>query len=49
MRCAGTCKRAVEREMLMEMVSLKRGLAVLATVGSTAPLVMLYRWIFSSW
>jgi hypothetical protein len=32
-----TAERAVEREMLMEMVSLKRGLAILATVGSTAP------------
>ena len=34
-----TAERAVEREMLMEMVTLKRGLAVLATVGSTAPFV----------
>ncbi len=34
-----TAERAVEREMLMEMVTLKRGLAVLATVGATAPFV----------
>jgi len=34
-----TAERAVEREMLMEMVSLKRGLAILATVGATAPFV----------
>jgi biopolymer transport protein ExbB len=31
--------RAVERNMLMEITSLKRGLAVLATTGSTAPFV----------
>ena len=34
-----TAERAVEREMLMELVQLKRGLAVLATVGATAPFV----------
>jgi biopolymer transport protein ExbB len=32
-------ERAVERNMLMEITSLKRGLGVLATVGSTAPFV----------
>ena len=34
-----TAERAVEREMLMEIVTLKRGLAVLATTGATAPFV----------
>ncbi len=34
-----SAERAVERNMLVEIVSLKRGLAVLATVGSTAPFV----------
>ena len=34
-----SAERAVEREMLMTLVDLKRGLAVLATVGSTAPFV----------
>src|SRR5262249_1413548 len=34
-----SAERAVERNMLMELTSLKRGLAVLATVGSTAPFV----------
>ena len=34
-----TAERAVEREMLMTIVDLKRGLGVLATVGSTAPFV----------
>jgi biopolymer transport protein ExbB len=34
-----TAERAVEREMLMTIVSLKRGNAVLATVGATAPFV----------
>ena len=43
-----TAERAVEREMLMEMVSLKRGLAVLATVGSTAPFVGLLGTVFGS-
>jgi biopolymer transport protein ExbB/biopolymer transport protein TolQ len=32
-------ERAIEREMLMTLVQLKRGLAVLATVGATAPFV----------
>ncbi len=32
-------ERAVERNMLMEITNLKRGLAVLATVGATAPFV----------
>ena len=34
-----SAERAVEREMLMMIVELKRGLAVLATVGATAPFV----------
>jgi len=34
-----TAERAVEREMLMTMVDLRRGLGVLATVGATAPFV----------
>ena len=34
-----TSERAVEREMLMTIVDLKRGLGVLATVGATAPFV----------
>jgi biopolymer transport protein ExbB len=34
-----SAERAVEREMLMNLVLLKRGLAVLATVGATAPFV----------
>jgi biopolymer transport protein ExbB len=34
-----SAERAVEREMLMTIVELKRGLAVLATVGATAPFV----------
>jgi biopolymer transport protein ExbB len=41
-----TAERAIEREMLMEMVSLKRGLAVLATVGATAPFVGLLGTVF---
>ena len=41
-----TAERAIEREMLMEVVSLKRGLAVLATVGSTAPFVGLLGTVF---
>jgi biopolymer transport protein ExbB len=41
-----TAERAVEREMLMEVVALKRGLAVLATVGSTAPFVGLLGTVF---
>lgn len=34
-----SAERAVERNMLVEIVSLKRGLAIVATVGSTAPFV----------
>ena len=34
-----SAERAVEREMLMTIVQLKRGLRVLATVGATAPFV----------
>ena len=34
-----SAERAVEREMLMMIVQMKRGLAVLATVGATAPFV----------
>ena len=34
-----SAERAVEREMLMTIVELKRGLGVLATVGATAPFV----------
>jgi biopolymer transport protein ExbB len=41
-----SAERAVERNMLVEIVSLKRGLAVLATVGSTAPFVGLLGKVF---
>ncbi len=34
-----SAERAIEREMLMTIVDLKRGLAMLATVGATAPFV----------
>src|SRR5438045_4425382 len=34
-----SAERAIERNMLLEITNLKRGLAVLATVGSTAPFV----------
>src|SRR4051795_7356974 len=34
-----SAERAIERNMLLELTNLKRGLAVLATVGSTAPFV----------
>src|SRR3712207_3851704 len=34
-----SAERAVERNMLLEVTNLKRGLAVLATTGSTAPFV----------
>src|SRR5215213_789248 len=34
-----SAERAIEREMLMTIVQLKRGLGVLATVGATAPFV----------
>jgi biopolymer transport protein ExbB/TolQ len=39
-------ERAIERNMLVEIVSLKRGLAVLATVGSTSPFVGLLGTVF---
>ena len=34
-----SAERAIERNMLLEITTLKRGLAVLATVGATAPFV----------
>ena len=34
-----SAERAVEREMLMQIVLMKRGLALLATTGATAPFV----------
>ncbi|HSR15298.1 MAG TPA: MotA/TolQ/ExbB proton channel family protein, partial [Gemmatimonadales bacterium] len=34
-----SAERAVERQMLLELTDFKRGLGVLATVGSTAPFV----------
>src|SRR6187549_2810503 len=34
-----SAERAIEREMLMTIVLIKRGLGVLATTGSTAPFV----------
>jgi biopolymer transport protein ExbB/biopolymer transport protein TolQ len=34
-----SAERAVERNMLLEVTNLKRGMAVLATVGATAPFV----------
>jgi biopolymer transport protein ExbB len=34
-----SAERAVEREMLMTITDLKRGLGILATVGATAPFV----------
>src|SRR6476469_7101366 len=34
-----SAERAVERNMLLEITNLKRGMAVLATVGATAPFV----------
>jgi biopolymer transport protein ExbB len=34
-----SAERAVERNMLMELTNLRRGLAVLATVGATVPFV----------
>ena len=34
-----SAERAIEREMLMSIVLIKRGLGILATVGSTAPFV----------
>ncbi len=41
-----SAERAVERYMLVEIVGLKSGLAVLATVGSTAPFVGLLGTVF---
>jgi biopolymer transport protein ExbB len=41
-----SAERAVERNMLVEIVSLKRGLAILATVGSTSPFVGLLGTVF---
>ena len=41
-----SAERAVERNMLVEIVALKRGLAVLATVGSTSPFVGLLGTVF---
>ena len=41
-----SAERAVERNMLVEIVALKRGLAILATVGSTAPFVGLLGTVF---
>ena len=34
-----SAERAVERNMLLEITQLKRGMAVLATIGATAPFV----------
>src|SRR5215218_10315091 len=34
-----SAERAVERNMLLEVTNLKRGMAVLATIGATAPFV----------
>jgi biopolymer transport protein ExbB len=34
-----SAERAIERNMLLEITNLKRGLAILATVGATAPFV----------
>src|SRR5688572_31568472 len=34
-----SAERSLEREMLMTLTDLKRGLAILATVGATAPFV----------
>ena len=41
-----SAERAVEREMLMTVTDLKRGLGVLATVGATAPFVGLFGTVF---
>jgi len=41
-----SAERAVERNMLVQIVSLKRGTAVLATVGATAPFVGLLGTVF---
>ncbi len=41
-----SAERAIERNMLVEIVALKRGLAFLATVGSTSPFVGLLGTVF---
>jgi len=41
-----SAERAVERNMLVQIVALKRGTAVLATVGATAPFVGLLGTVF---
>src|SRR5829696_5128576 len=41
-----SAERAVERNMLLQIVALKRGTAVLATVGSTSPFVGLLGTVF---
>src|SRR5512146_3103543 len=41
-----SAERAIERNMLVEIVALKRGLAILATVGSTSPFVGLLGTVF---
>ena len=41
-----SAERAVERNMLLEITNMKRGLAVLATVGATAPFVGLLGTVF---
>ena len=41
-----SAERAIERNMLVELVALKRGLAILATVGSTSPFVGLLGTVF---
>jgi biopolymer transport protein ExbB len=41
-----SAERAVERNMLVQIVALKRGTAVLATVGSTSPFVGLLGTVF---
>src|SRR6185369_8257168 len=44
-----SAERAVERNMLLEITNLKRGMAVLATVGATAPFVGLLGAIPAVW
>ena len=41
-----SAERAIERNMLVEIVALKRGLAILATVGSASPVVGLLGTVF---
>jgi biopolymer transport protein ExbB/biopolymer transport protein TolQ len=41
-----SAERAIERNILLQIVSLKRGMAVLATVGSTSPFVGLLGTVF---